>query len=106
MFEKTPRMFCPIVEIGSWAEETNSDHARIVGTDTDGNRSAGVRSDQNDSIASGGTNQVRDGMTKVVDPALQREVTLALAAAPEVEGHGDATQRTRHAIHQLRECAA
>ena len=53
----------------------------------------------------GDLGQVVDGGAEVVDPARQREVALALAAATERERHGRPAHLVGHPVHQLREGA-
>ena len=50
--------------------------------------------------------EVRDGIAQVIDPPLQREVTLALPTATEVERHRHAAELARRPVHQLRKRAS
>ena len=52
-------------------------------------------------VGRGLVDEVVDGRAQVVDPALQREVALAGAAAPEVERHRRPAELVGHAIDQL-----
>jgi hypothetical protein len=106
VLEEAPRMLGPVVEVGAWAEQAGGRHPGVVGRNADRDRTTGVRAEQDDPCRFVQRQHVCDRVAKIVDPALQREVALALSAPTEVERHRDAAEFVRHPIDQLRERAA
>ncbi len=105
VLEEASRLRCPVVEIGARAEQRCAANPWVVGSDTGDHRAAGVGAHEPDACRSGLVDEVVDRSTQVVDPPLQREVTLARAASPKREGHRHPAQLVGDPIDQLREGA-
>ena len=106
VLEEPSRMLGPVIEIGARTQQPGRRHTRIIGSDTDRDRSARVRAHQDDAGRFVHGEHMRDRVAQIVDPSLQREVTLAVAAPSEVERHRNASEFVGGAIHQLGKRAA
>ena len=106
MLEESTGMIGPVVEVSSGAQEADCGDIRIIGADTHRNRSASVRSEQDHSVRITHLLEMINGVAQIINPALQREVTSAIATPTEVERHRGAPELTGNPIDQLRECAA
>ena len=106
VLEEPPWLRGPVVEVGPRAEQRRAAHPRIVGGHTRRHRAAGVGADQPHPGRRRLADEVVDRRAQVVDPALQREVALARAAAAEVERHRREAELVGHPVDQLGEGAA
>src|SRR3954468_7721489 len=105
MLQESSGLRSPVVEVGARTQQRGTAYAWVIGGDAGDHRATGVRSDQPDAGRSCFADEVVDRSAQIVDPTLQREVTLAVAAAAEVERHRRPTELVGHAIDQLRERA-
>lgn len=71
VFEKSPWLCSPIIEVGTWAEQRGAGYARIVGRHARRNRATRVRADQPDTGRLCLMNKVIDGRAQIVDPTLK-----------------------------------
>ncbi len=106
VFEQASWLCGPIIEVGTRAQQRRTSYARVVSGNAGRDGAARVGADQPDTRWLSLVNQVIDGCPQIVDPALQREVALARAAAVKGERHRHPAELARHSIDQLRKCPA
>ena len=95
----------PVVEVGTRRQQPGGENSGIVCPCADGERAPCVRPEQGDPFDPGHGDQVIDCIAQVIHPSLQREVTAAVTAATEGEGHARVADLVGQAVHQLWEGA-
>ena len=77
----------------------------VVGGFTNDERSTGIRSDEHDPSNAGRFHHVINGVSEVVHPSLQREVTGRLATTTKRECHCDVLDLVGESIYEFGESA-